>query len=222
MGAYAASALPRLKAYTQESGGFHRETRKLIEAAIIAIESDSREVNLSCCGPPPKLAGRTAHRKWDQARKPRLEGLILEDQDGAKIPSESFFLGRPTVVSFFYTRCASINKCSLTVATQGVLVKRLKEMGLEDKVNVALITYDPAYDLPARIRVYAENRRCEFSDYFKAFRVSPDEFDLLKDYFDLEVGYSASIVNQHRNRDLCAGPPRPYPKHPDPDPMERG
>ena len=198
MGAYAAAALPQLKEYAQESAGFHPEVRELIEGAIVAIESDPRRVDLSCCGPSPKLAGRAAHQKWNQAWKPQLEGMVVEDQDGNKIRFESFFLGKPTVVSFFYTRCTSINKCSLTVGSSGVLAKRMEEMGLGEKVNVALITYDPVYDLPARIRVYAKNRRCEFSDSFKAFRVSPNDFDRLKSHFGLEVGYSTSIVNQHR------------------------
>ncbi|MEM7586237.1 MAG: SCO family protein [Acidobacteriota bacterium] len=198
MGAYAAAALPRLEEYAQESAGFHREVRELIEAAIVAIESDPREVDLSCCGPSPKMAGRTTHRTRSWLGKPQLTGMVLEDQDGNELRSEAFFLGKPTVVSFFYTRCNSINKCSLTVGNTGALAKRLEEMGLGEAVNLALITYDPAYDLPARIRVYAENRRCEFSDSFKALRATPGDFDRLKSHFGLEVGYSASIVNQHR------------------------
>jgi protein SCO1/2 len=92
----------------------------------------------------------------------------------------------------------AINKCSLTVGNTGRLAKTLREINLQDKVNVALITYDPVYDLPKRIRVYAETRRCEFSDSFKAFRVSPEDYELLKEHFSLEVGYSTSIVNQHQ------------------------
>ncbi|MEM7049334.1 MAG: SCO family protein [Acidobacteriota bacterium] len=198
MGAYAAAALPKLAEYAQESAGFHREVRKLIAEAVVVIESDHREVDFSCCDPSPKLAGRTTHPRRTRARRIPLEGLVFEDQDGVEIRAEAFFRGKPTVVSFFYTRCTSINKCSLTVGNTGILAKRIEQMGLAGKVNVALITYDPAYDLPARIRVYAENRRCEFSDSFKALRSTPDAFERLKDDFGLEVGYSASIVNQHR------------------------
>ena len=92
----------------------------------------------------------------------------------------------------------AINKCSLTVGNTGRLAKALREVNLKDKVNVALITYDPVYDLPERIRVYAETRRCEFSDSFKAFRASPEDYELLRQHFSLEVGYSTSIVNQHQ------------------------
>ena len=80
----------------------------------------------------------------------------------------------------------------------GRLAKALREANLQDQVNVALITYDPVYDLPERMKVFAETRRCEFSDSFRTFRVSPEDYELLNEHFGLEVGYSTSIVNQHQ------------------------
>lgn len=198
LGAYAREALPQLQTYAREDSGFQMEVIQEVRKAIVAIEADTREVDLSCCGPSPKSAGRKAIQRGKSSLNSRLRNILLEDQDGNKESFASFFLGKPTVVSFFYTRCTSINKCSLTVGNNGVLAKSLKDMGLGDKVNVALISYDPVFDLPARIKVFAENRRCEFSESFKAFRVSPDDFELLKAYFELEVGYSTSIVNQHQ------------------------
>ena len=198
MGAYAGEALPKLEHYASKKAGFSREVRAAAEAAVTAIKNDPREVDLSCCGPSPKLAGRKSTRKWSAGRAPDLGDILLEDQHGDQVSFASFFQGKPTIVSFFYTRCTSINKCSLTVGNTGALANEIKQMGLAEKVNIALITYDPVYDLPARIRVYGENRRCEFSDSFKAFRVSPGDYDRIKAYFGLEVGYSASIVNQHR------------------------
>lgn len=197
MGAYAQGAIPQLKKYAANSD-FQCEVLAEIKRAIAAIESDPREVDFSCCGPSPKLAGRKETVPGSGNMNPLLKNILLEDQNGAKILFSSFFQGKPTVVSFFYTRCMAINKCSLTVGNTGRLAKTLREINLQDKVNVALITYDPVYDLPKRIRVYAETRRCEFSDSFKAFRVSPEDYELLKEHFSLEVGYSTSIVNQHQ------------------------
>jgi len=197
LGAYAREAVPQLKKYAEDSN-FQYEVLAEIKRAIEAIESDPREVDFSCCGPSAKLAGRKETVPGSGKMNPLLKNIILEDQNGAKVPFASFFQGKPTVVSFFYTRCMAANKCSLTVGNTGRLSKALREANLQNKVNVALITYDPVYDLPERIRVYAENRRCAFSDSFKAFRVSPEDYELLKQHFGLEVGYSTSIVNQHQ------------------------
>lgn len=197
LGAYAKEAIPQLKKYA-ESSVFQHKVLVEIKQAIEAIEADPREVDFSCCGPSPKLAGRKETVRRNAKMNPLLKDIVLEDQNGAKVPFSSFFQGKPTVLSFFYTRCIAINKCSLTVGNTGRLAKALREMNLHDKVNVALLTYDPVYDLPERIRVYGETRRCEFSDSFKAFRVSPKDYELLKEHFGLEVGYSTSIVNQHQ------------------------
>jgi protein SCO1 len=197
LGAYAQEAIPQLKKYAADSD-FQCEVLAEIKRAIAAIDSDPREVDFSCCGPSPKLAGRKETVPGSGKMNPLLKNIVLEDQNGDNILFSSFFQGKPTVVSFFYTRCMAINKCSLTVGNTGRLAKTLRDINLQDKVNVALITYDPVYDLPKRIRVYAETRRCEFSDSFKAFRVSPEDYELLKEHFNLEVGYSTSIVNQHQ------------------------
>lgn len=197
LGAYAQEAIPHLKKYA-EGSEFQYEVLVEIKQAIKAIEDDPREVDFSCCGPSPKLTGRKEKVPGSGKMNPLLKNIVMEDQNGVKFPFSYFFQGKPTVVSFFYTRCIAINKCSLTVGNTGRLAKALREINLQDKVNVALITYDPVYDLPERIRVYAETRRCEFSDSFKAFRVSPEDYELLKEHFSLEVGYSTSIVNQHQ------------------------
>jgi protein SCO1/2 len=197
LGAYAQEAIPQLKKYAEDSD-FQHEVIAEIKRAIEAIEADPREVDFSCCGPSPKLAGRKETAPGSSKMNPLLKAILMEDQNGVKVPFSSFFQGKPTVVSFFYTRCMAINKCSLTVGNTGRLAKALRETNLHDKVNVALITYDPVYDLPERMRVYAETRRCEFTDSFKAFRVSPEDYELLKEHFNLEVGYSTSIVNQHQ------------------------
>lgn len=197
LGAYAREALPQLKKYG-ESSDFQYRVLAEIKRAIEAIENDPNDVDLSCCGPSPKLMARREAVDRSSKVNPLLKNIILEDQNGHKVTFSSFFQGKPTVVSFFYTRCIAINKCSLTVGNTGKLAKLLREINLHDKVNVALITYDPVYDLPERMRVYGETRRCEFTDSFKAFRVSPEDYELLKAHFNLEVGYSTSIVNQHQ------------------------
>ena len=57
LGTYAQKAIPQLKKYAEDSG-FQYQVLGEIKRAIEAIEGDPREVDFSCCGPSPKLAGR--------------------------------------------------------------------------------------------------------------------------------------------------------------------
>jgi protein SCO1/2 len=61
-------------------------------------------------------------------------------------------------VVFFYTRCDNPNKCSLTVTKLARLQKSIVEEQLEGLLRTAAITYDPAYDLPPRLKAYGDNR----------------------------------------------------------------
>jgi protein SCO1/2 len=71
---------------------------------------------------------------------------------------KEFFRGQPSIVVFFYTRCDNPMKCSLTVAKLARIQKLLVAQGLADRIHTAAITYDPAFDLPERLRVYGQDR----------------------------------------------------------------
>lgn len=125
-----------------------------------------------------------------------VDGILLEDQDGRQLTLDAWFNRRTVIVAFFYTRCPNPNKCSLTITKLAELQRVLDAGGLADRVNIAAITYDPGYDLPARMRSYGESRGLRFNDSVGMFR-APDRHEVLQRHFGLRVGYVGSIVNRH-------------------------
>ena len=59
------------------------------------------------------------------------------------------------------------------------------------------ITYDPEFDLPARLRAYGENRGVVFSPSDRLFRTR-GELAALEGYFELGVSFGGTLVNRHR------------------------
>jgi Uncharacterized protein SCO1/SenC/PrrC, involved in biogenesis of respiratory and photosynthetic systems len=73
----------------------------------------------------------------------------------------------------------------------------IREEGLNGQLKTSAITYDPEYDLPARLKAYGLNRGVVFSEDDRFFRTL-DGLKELQDYFGLGVNFNGSIVNQHR------------------------
>jgi protein SCO1/2 len=198
LGAHARSALPDLEAMGEERGDeFSRPIRAEIENAIDRIRSDARVAHDCCSAVPatPSLVGQ------DLQKKPRkvvsISEIELEDQTGNTVTYGSFFSRKPSIVVFFYTRCDNPNKCSLTVTKLARLQKAIVEEQLEGLLRTSAITYDPAYDLPPRLRAYGENRGVMFSDDNRMFRARMG-FRELQEYFQLGVNFTGTIVNRHR------------------------
>jgi protein SCO1/2 len=124
-------------------------------------------------------------------------GAVLEDEHGRAETFEGFFCGKPSLVAFFYTRCESPFKCSLTVTKLGRVQALLEERGLAGALRLAAITYDPAFDVPKRLEVYGADRGVRFDDDVRFFRTTSG-FDRVSQYFRLGVGYGSSTVNRHR------------------------
>ena len=120
----------------------------------------------------------------------------LEDQDGTVTTFDEHFLGRRHVVAFFYTRCGNPAKCSATVSRLAVLARQLPDMLGGADVGVAGISYDPGYDTPERLAAYGAARGMPFSETVRLFR-APAGHAVLREHFDLKVGYVATLVNQH-------------------------
>jgi protein SCO1/2 len=146
-------------------------------------------VPANCCWTPPR------------PKVPRhaasLARTRLEDQDGASVRWGDYFAGKPSVVAFFYTRCSNPNKCSLTVTRLNALASELARRGLQGRVRVGAITYDPAYDLPPRLRAFGMNRGIVFGDDLRLFR-APEDQSLLRQRLGLGVNYAGPVVNRHR------------------------
>lgn len=192
LGSNAQSALPDLERLLQDRRGFSETIREDIRKTIDAIRT-SEPVSTPAFVPLSLLDFPLA----DQKKPGSIPSLQFEDQEANTLTYGGFFSQRPSIVAFFYTRCNNPNKCSLTITKLGRLQQLLREEGLEGQLNTAAITYDPEYDLPARLRAYGNNRGVLFSPNNRFLR-SPRGLRELQDYFNLGVNFNGSIVNQHR------------------------
>lgn len=193
---YAKGALPELKSFLTNFYDFSPEILKEIEKTIEVIEADTRELNLSCCQVSGKNIDSTCLRNGNNIKA--IGNLKVQNEERKTKTLESFINQKPAVVAFFYTRCMNPNKCTLTINKMGWLQKELKKIGLQDQVSLLSFTYDSAYDTPAKMRVFGENRGLVFDSNTHMLRTTPEDFSILSDFFQLGVNHAASTVNQHR------------------------
>jgi protein SCO1/2 len=151
----------------------------------------------ACCALPELAWGRAWFGAVERRAARDVMSVRFEDHDEQAVTFAELFVGKPSVVAFFYTRCDNPRKCSLTLSKLSRVQARLIERGLAAQVQLAAITYDPLYDLPARLRTYAEARGLELSDAARVLR-SPRDFSALRAYFRLGVGFVRSVVSRHR------------------------
>ena len=193
LGPHAASAVPELEAL-RAPGGLPAKLRGDVERALQSVlgAPDPHDVagTVSCCGPQvPMAAG--GHRSED------IDSVLLEDHAGDRISFNAFFRGQPSIVVFFYTRCDNPLKCSLSVAKLAQAQQLLDAQGVADRIRTAAVTYDPAYDLPARLRVYGLDRGVRMDAGNRLFRAVTGN-QAVQDHFGLGVNYVGSLVNRHR------------------------
>jgi cytochrome oxidase Cu insertion factor (SCO1/SenC/PrrC family) len=122
-----------------------------------------------------------------------LRDVELEDQDGNRCTFGRRFGGRVSLLAFFYTRCMNPDKCSRTVSKLGAVHELVSGSG----AVVAGITYDPAYDLPERLRRYGSDRGVRFGPNCYLLRTT-GSFAPVRDALQLRVGYGTATVNRHR------------------------
>jgi protein SCO1 len=197
LGHHAHAAVAPLRAMAgSDGGGFSAAVHAEIEKTIAAVSGGPTPSDHSCCAGAagPAAPGETAGPGPSAAD---FEGIELQDQDGAIISFGDFFHARPSVVTFFYTRCMNPDKCSLTVTKLGRLQRRICEEGLHGRVNIAALTYDPAFDLPRRLHAYGAARGMTFDACNRMLRTT-GPFEPLQRRFDLGVGYGPATVNRHR------------------------
>jgi cytochrome oxidase Cu insertion factor (SCO1/SenC/PrrC family) len=180
----------------QQPPGFSAQVRTEIEKALAAVCCDSMPAHAHCC------AGQSAPIVFAQTAKKSpidfdIKATQLQDQDGAVFSFGDFFLGRPGVLTFFYTRCMNPNKCSLTITKLAQLQRRIAAEGLQDRFSVAAVTYDSRFDSSSRLRAYGTDRGMCFNDRTRLLRTM-DSFEPFQRWLDLGVGYGSTTVNQHR------------------------
>ena len=142
-------------------------------------------------------ATRSRGRAVPVAAAEPIESTVFEDHDGASITFKEFFRGHPSIVVFFYTRCDNPLKCSLTVTKLARIQQLLEAQGLAEQIHTAAITYDPAFDLPERLRGYGQSRGVRLDARHRMLRAT-DGMDALRRHFKLGVNFIESLVNRHR------------------------
>ncbi|MEA2907714.1 MAG: hypothetical protein QOI12_5101 [Alphaproteobacteria bacterium] len=199
LGSRAAAARQTLAAMLDnEAEGFSASVRRELAEALEAVSLPAAPAGSCCAGPEPALpAGHVAGVHAFAACADGIEGLELQDQNGALLTFGEFFRGRPSIMTFFYTRCMNPEKCSLTITKLARLQKRISDDRLQGRFNVAALSYDPAYDLPQRLRAYGADRGMTFDARNRLLRTT-GPFEPMRRYFDLGVGYGAVTVNRHR------------------------
>jgi protein SCO1 len=122
--------------------------------------------------------------------------IAFKDQDG-----RSGVLGdlvdKPVLITFFYTRCQNSRKCSMAVNRLGTLQRHLAQAGMDDKVRLLAITYEPQFDTPERIHRYATDRGLRLGENAVAIQLDSDRHQRLVDELQAPVNYNAGWVNAH-------------------------
>ncbi|MEU1972553.1 SCO family protein [Microbacterium sp. NPDC019599] len=128
-----------------------------------------------------------------------LATVHVEDQDGARTTLLELLAGRETLLAFFYTRCMNPARCSLTIT-------RLAASARADTGRAHLaMSYDPAYDSPARLRRYGAERGFPFRADARLVR-GPESWSEVREMFRLRVGYGPVTVNEHARELFLVGP----------------
>jgi len=204
LGPLGRAALPEVEALRETRGGFAK-LKTEIDATVAAIGVEGQHgfaagqvesSRASCCELPASLGS-----KWRLTGTRRRDAEIghtpFEDQDGAAATFDEVFRGHPSIVVFFYTRCDNPLKCSLTVSKLARVQQLLAERGLDERIHTAAITYDPAFDLPSRLRGYGRDRALRMDERHRLLRAT-EGLDGLRHYFGLGVNFVESLVNRHR------------------------
>lgn len=190
LGADAAAARPALETLVADAESLSASARATIDSILARIPA-----HVCCSGMVHAAPAERAPGAIGPTPPLKVE---MEDQDGHRVRFEELVTGRPSIVTFFYTRCENPNKCSLTITKLARLQQVLADEGLQDQVRTLAITYDPEFDVPPRLRAYGENRGVMFGPNHRLLRSTRAEFDTLRGYFELGVNYGPALVNMHR------------------------
>jgi protein SCO1/2 len=198
LGPHSANVPPEVAFLRKHRGDVSRKLRANLDRALAAFgRRDSSEAARSPCG---CLSAEIGQRSWTAGARRGGEGLrsiAFEDHDGAPIRFGEFLQGQPAIVAFFYTRCDNPQKCSLTITKLARVQRLLAEREVADRIRTAAITYDPAFDVPERLRAYGKSRGLHLDRGHRMLRPC-DGIDEIRRQFSLGVSFIESIVNHHR------------------------
>jgi protein SCO1/2 len=120
----------------------------------------------------------------------------VTDQDSRPMKLRAL-AGKPTVVSFLFTRCPNPRMCPFIASRMAALQRLVAASGLSGDVRLLIVTYDPVYDTPARLRQYAQVRGMSF-DNLSLLRPEPAQLTKLLGEFQTPLAFTESGgVNNH-------------------------
>ncbi len=192
MGAKAQGYLENLNAlYDELRDQLNSDVSAKLVSCINQIKSAPPET-VSCCMKP-----LLSDEEGDENTTPNIDETELQDQDNNFIRWGEFFLGRPSIIAFFYASCTNPRKCTQTIYNIAEIQDLLENEKLADSVNLAAITYTPELDTPASMKLFGKHRGLNFGERCKMLRCTGDMVSLSR-AFKLEVNYIDTTVNQHR------------------------
>ena len=196
LGAHAAGVLGDLDMLaTTNDRPLSRDQHDEMARTMVSIREQASDATASACCSLPLEWG--AFRRWLRGGAAPVETIEFEDQDGDRVSFREFFADRPAIVVFFYTRCDNAQKCSLTVSKLAQVQRLLTQAGMRDRIRTAAITYDPKFDLAARLRGYAQSRGVITDTNHRVLRAVTG-MDVVHAHFRLGVNFIESLVNRHR------------------------
>lgn len=98
------------------------------------------------------LEGNLDIRKFEQLKKAFDFELINQDSQSVRLNQ---FQGKHVVLSFIYTRCGMPKMCPLTTRKFAQLQELGRSIGLENRMVLLLVTFDPEFDVPGILKKYA-------------------------------------------------------------------
>jgi cytochrome oxidase Cu insertion factor (SCO1/SenC/PrrC family) len=132
------------------------------------------------------------------AQRRRLHGLDVryQDHDGRR-GSIDELTGKPILLTFFYSRCQNSAKCSAAVARMAALQGLLKQHGLDTRVRLLVITYEPQFDTPERLNRFSRDRGLVLGENALALRLDEGDHQRLVDEIEAPVNFNSGWVNTH-------------------------
>ena len=124
------------------------------------------------------------------------KNISLTDQDGLKREFTAL-IDRPTLLTFFYTRCENDMKCSATIAHMALLQKHLSSLSLSNKVRLIAISLEPEHDSPALLKSYLTDRGVKLGNEAMAITLETQGHQVLLKELLVPVGYNSGWVNGH-------------------------
>ena len=124
------------------------------------------------------------------------KNILGTDQDGVK-KEFTKLIDRPTLLTFFYTRCQNDSKCSATIAQLASLQDHLSSLSLNNKVRLVAITFEPEHDSPDLLKRYMTDRGVKLGSDAMAIKLDTGDHQALINELMIPVGFNSGWVNGH-------------------------